>query len=73
MTGPTNGNVPELAGSQDVEGKENFIADSAANVGENQPNKPELDLKSWAALGAGVKPSRTNRRVKRGWKKGGSK
>ena len=31
--------------------------------------KPEVDLKSWAALGSGVKPSRTDRRQKRGWKR----
>lgn len=29
--------------------------------------KPEVDLQSWAALGANVKTSRTGRRTKRNW------
>ena len=68
MTGATNGNVPELAGSRDAEGKANFSDD-----GITEQAKPELDLASWVALGGNVKPSRTDRRTKRGWKKGGSK
>jgi hypothetical protein len=32
--------------------------------------KPDVDLQSWAALGGNAKPSRTDRRQKRGWKRG---
>jgi hypothetical protein len=31
--------------------------------------KPNIDLLSWAALGANVKPSRTDRKQKRAWKR----
>lgn len=31
--------------------------------------KPEIDLQSWAALGQSVKPSRTDRKPKRTWKR----
>ncbi len=65
MTGATKRNVPELAGSQDAEGKTNFNDD-----GITAPMKPEIDLASWAALGGTAKPSRTDRRQKRGWKRG---
>ncbi len=33
--------------------------------------KSEVDLQSWAALGGNVKPSRTDHRQKRAWKRGG--
>ena len=42
----------------------NFSADSTVKTG-----KPELDLKSWAALGAGVKPARVDRRQQRTWRR----
>ena len=41
----------------------NISADSTA-----KPGKPDIDLASWAALGGGVKPSRTDRRAKRSWR-----
>jgi hypothetical protein len=31
--------------------------------------KPEVDLQSWAALGGNAKPSRTDRRQKRSWRR----
>jgi hypothetical protein len=31
--------------------------------------KPEIDLQSWASLSGNTKPSRTDRRQKRGWKR----
>jgi hypothetical protein len=68
MTGRTNRNVPELAGSRDAEKLADFADDCATIVAENQPKKPEIDLKSWLALGAN-KPSRTDRHQKRGWKR----
>ena len=33
-------------------------------------SKPEIDLVSWASLADAVKPTRTNRRQKRTWKRG---
>jgi hypothetical protein len=45
----------------------NFGADSTV-----KPGKPELDLKSWVALGANVKPARLDRRQKRTWNKRGA-
>lgn len=35
----------------------------------SQDFKPEVDLQSWASLGGNVKPSRTDRKPKRGWKR----
>lgn len=66
---PVNENVPELAGSRDAEKLADFAADCAVIVSDNQTIKPEIDLQSWLALGAS-KPSRTDRRQKRGWKRG---
>ena len=68
-TRPINENVLELAGSRNVEKLADFVADCAAIVADNQPIKPEIDLQSWLALGAS-KPSRTDHRQKRGWKRG---
>ena len=70
MTDPTNGNVPELAGSQDAKSKANFIANSAAIIGETQPIKPDIDLLSWAELGGFGKPSRAERKAKKSWIRG---
>lgn len=71
MTAP-HGSAPEL-GSEGREGKQqaDFDVDHAAIVAENQPEKPELDLASWSALG---KPSR-DRRQKKAWmrKAGGAR
>jgi len=35
----------------------------------SQSVKPEIDLQSWASLGGNVKPSRTDRKQKRTWKR----
>jgi hypothetical protein len=32
-------------------------------------HKPEIDLQSWASLGGNTKPSRTDRKQKRTWKR----
>jgi hypothetical protein len=37
---------------------------------DSQDFKPEIDLQSWASLGGNAKPSRTDSRQKRGWKRG---
>ena len=50
--------VPEHAGSQDAEAKQTVTGNSAT--------KPDIDLQSWAALGASAKPSRKYR--KPNWK-----
>ena len=66
MTNITKGNVPKLAGWRDAENQvqlDGHCTEAAI--------KPEIDLQSWAALGQSVKPSRTDRRQKRGWKRGG--
>jgi hypothetical protein len=47
--------------------------DTALAQGLSYTVKPEVDLQSWAALGANVKPSRTDRRQKRGWKRGAAR
>lgn len=36
---------------------------------DSQEFKPEIDLQSWASLGGNVKPSRTDRKQKRTWKR----
>jgi hypothetical protein len=62
MSGPTNEKTSRagLASSEN-----NISADSTA-----KPPKPELDLASWAALGANAKPSRTYRQPKSTWQRG---
>jgi len=45
--------------------------DDALPKEPNYRSKPEIDLQSWIALGSNAKPSRTDRRQKRGWKRGG--
>lgn len=62
-----HGSAPRLGG----EGREekqlaDNTVDSAANVSVIQPIKPEMDLASWASLGANVKASR-DRRAKKSW------
>jgi hypothetical protein len=63
MTGPGNEKA-SLAGLASSEN--NISQDSTA-----RPAKPELDLKSWAALGGSVKPSRIARTKKRAWLRAG--
>ena len=50
-------------GSQEAAQKNTVDADRTA--------KPEIDPAVWASLGGSVKPSRTERRPKRGWRKQG--
>lgn len=50
--------------------KNTFFADSAANVAEIQPKKPEIDLQSWAKLGGIGKPIRTASKAKKSWIRG---
>jgi hypothetical protein len=46
-----------------------FSGNNAANVADNQHIKPEIDLASWAALGGIGKPSRTERKAKKSWRR----
>lgn len=67
----TNDGAPGLGG----EGREEKrLADIGIDCGAKsaviQPIKPEVDLASWTSLGANVKPSRFNRKQKRGWQRG---
>jgi hypothetical protein len=59
MTGPGNEKT-SLAGLASSEN--NISQDSTAGQ-----TKPELDLKSWVALGGSVKPARIARTKKRSW------
>lgn len=58
-------------GGSGREGKQlaDNAADDAGIAAENQPKKPVIDLASWAALGGTTKPSRTERRQKRSWRR----
>lgn len=47
-----------------------IAADSADNVSEKQPKKPEIDLQSWAKLGGIGKPIRTASKAKKSWIRG---
>lgn len=69
MSAPTNGNAPELAGERGAKETASNAADCADNVADNQAVKPEVDLARWASLGGNIKPSRIDRKQKRGWKR----
>lgn len=63
--------APMLAGERGAKNTQHN--DFTANFEQVLPvaqSKPEIDLQSWASLGQSVKPSRTDRRQKRGWKRG---
>jgi len=49
------------------------LGDKAKQPSPSRPVKPEVDLQTWAALGGNAKPSRTDRRQKRGWKRGSAR
>jgi hypothetical protein len=66
MSAPGNEKT-SLAGL--VSSENTFSANHAVNFCEKQPIKPEIDLASWAALGGSVKPSRSERKPKRTWKR----
>jgi hypothetical protein len=65
-----NGNEKtSLAGL--VSSENTFSGNNADIIAENQPIKPEIDLKSWAKRGGIAKPSRTERKPKHSWNRGG--
>jgi len=65
MTDHTKKNVQGLAGRLDGDAVDQF-----GDHRTEATTKPEVDLVSWAALGQSVKPSRSDRRRKRGRKQG---
>ena len=69
MTDLTIQNAGLAPGAENSHQADN-VSDCADITVDNQPIKRDLDLASWVALGANVKPSRFNRKQKRGWQRG---
>ncbi len=70
MTYSKIGNAPGLGSERCAVNQEsaNNGVDCADICNEKQ-RKPDVDLKSWAALGGNVKPSRADRLPKKSWRR----